>query len=316
MPNLPTSSFSFSVTEGWISLVNAADKGLTLFVPYHYPLILAFAPDVTAPHEDDTNYIVPLLFQSYSPGISYETTVYYIVGQWQGARATIQELRPTLPAGDIAPPYGTLDEPRAGATVGQVVAVVGWAIDNVALDRVEVFLDGKLLGTARYGLGRPDVANAYPGLPGSPNFGFAFEFSTEQYARGPHKLGVRLTDRTGNSQTLPPHQITFGNAPAFGSLDVADAKEIAGWAYDPDLGEDPVRVIINIDGNDVATIVADQNRPDLTSDPRIRGTRHGFSSATPSLAKGSHTVRVYALDAPTASRTELSGSPMTLVISK
>ncbi|OGF53700.1 MAG: hypothetical protein A2Z21_01455 [Candidatus Fraserbacteria bacterium RBG_16_55_9] len=313
VPNLPTSSVFFSANEGWISLVNAADKGLTFFAPYHYPLIVASAPDATAPHEDDTNYIVPLLFQSYSPGISYKTTVYYIVDRWQGAREIIQELRHTLPAGDIALPFGMLDEPQAGATVGQVVAVVGWALDNVAVDRVEVFLDGNLLGTAQYGLGRPDVANAYPGLPGSPNFGFAFQFATEQYTRGPHEIRVRLTDRAGNTQMLPPRRVSFGNAPAFGTLDVADAKEIAGWAHDPDLGEDPVQVIINIDGKDVATIVADQNRPDLAGDPRIRGTRHGFTLTTPSLAKGSHTVHTYVIDVPTGSRIELSGSPKTVV---
>ena len=312
--NLPTSSVFFSATEGWISLVNAADKGLTLYVPYHYPLITAFAPDAKAPHEDDTNYVVPMLFQSYSPGISYETTVYFIVGRWQEARATIQELRHTLTAGDIAPPFGTLDEPQAGTTVGQVVAVVGWAVDNVAVERVEVFLDGNLLGTAQYGRGRPDVANAYPGLPGSPNCGFAFEFSTEPYTRGPHELTVRLTDRAGNSQALASRRVTFGNAPAFGILDVADAKEIAGWAYDPDLGENPVQVVINIDGSDVATIVADQSRPDLASDPRIRGTRHGFRYATPGLARGSHTIRVYALDVPTDSRIELAGSPKTFTV--
>jgi hypothetical protein len=315
MPNLPTSSLFFSATESWISLVNAADKGLTLFAPYHYPLIAAFAPDATAPHADDTNYMVPLLFQSYSPGIRYETTVYYIAGQWQKARATIQALRHTLPASDIAPPFGTLDEPRASATVGQVVAMAGWAIDNVAVDRVEVFLDGNPLGTAQYGLGRPDVAKAYPGLPASPNFGFTFQFGTEQYTRGPHEIRVRLIDRAGNTQMLPSRGVSFGNAPAFGTLDVADVEVIAGWAYDPGLGEDPVQVIVNIDGKDVATIVADQNQPDLARNPRIHDTRHGFTLTTPSLAKGSHTVHTYVIDVPTGSRTELSGSPKTVVIS-
>lgn len=314
LPNPPNAALS--ATESWIAFVNAADQGLTLYAPYDYPFFFASAPDTSLPHEDDTNYLNPVVFHGYSPGESHETTVYYLVGRWQQARSIIQQLRPTLPTTDVLPPFGALDEPRAGATVGGLVSVAGWAIDNVAMARIEIFLNGKLLGNAQYGLPRPDVANVYPGLPGSPNFGFAFQFSSEPYPRGPHELKVQLIDQAGNTQRLGGRQVTFGNAPAFGSLDVATLQVIAGWAYDPDLGEDPVKVVIVIDDKDVATITADLDRPDLTGDPRIRGTRHGFSYPTPPLAVGSHTVHVYALDVPTGNRMELSGSPKTIVISK
>ena len=54
------------------------------------------------------------------------------------------------------------------------MAVVGWAIDNTsavgtAVGGVQVNVDGTLVGTAAYGLSRPDVCAVYPGRPGSPN---------------------------------------------------------------------------------------------------------------------------------------------------
>jgi hypothetical protein len=63
-----------------------------------------------------------------------------------------------------------IDQPVAG-TVSGTVTISGWAIDNTsvvgtAISGVQVLLDGAVVGSATYGISRPDVCGAYPGRPG------------------------------------------------------------------------------------------------------------------------------------------------------
>jgi len=198
-----------AASEHWVAFVNEADTGLTLYAPYHYPLVTATRPDDSPPHQDDTNYLVPFFPHAYTPGSVVETTIYYIVGDWRQARETIADLRRDLDLSrDIAPPFGTLDVPGPNATVSGRATVAGWAIDNEGVERVEVWVDGERAGEADYGLSRPDVARDYPGLPGEPDFGFQYALDTDGWSTGPHDLTIRIVDQAGNPQDLIPRRVT------------------------------------------------------------------------------------------------------------
>jgi N-acetylmuramoyl-L-alanine amidase len=69
---------------------------------------------------------------------------------------------------------------------------------------VEVFLDGVQVGTATYGLARPDVATVYAGAP--DNVGFQYTLDTTRFANGSHSLSIKATDALG-------HYSTFGDTP-------------------------------------------------------------------------------------------------------
>jgi hypothetical protein len=88
--------------------------------------------------------------------------------------------------------------------VSGTVTVVGWAIDNTsavgtAISSVQVKVDGSVVGTATYGVSRPDVCADYPGRPGCPNVGYSFLLDTSTLSTGIHTVTVTATD----SDTIP-----------------------------------------------------------------------------------------------------------------
>ncbi|HLH24359.1 MAG TPA: hypothetical protein VK066_17695 [Chloroflexota bacterium] len=103
-------------------------------------------------------------------------------------------LRPA-PAAAQAPVQVVLDAPADSSTIGAEVTVRGWASaasDAAGVDAVAVYVDGegddrgRFLGTASYGLPRPDVATAL-GDPRLENVGYELRVSLPP---GDHRLAV------------------------------------------------------------------------------------------------------------------------------
>jgi hypothetical protein len=79
-----------------------------------------------------------------------------------------------------------------------------------------------------------------------------------------------------------------------GSLDVANATEIAGWAIDLSAPETPVNVQLYTNGRFVAQTEANAFRPDIVAAGLASNPLHGFVFRTPQLPPGHYDVRVYA----------------------
>ena len=62
------------------------------------------------------------------------------------------------PANEL--PFGFVDVPANGAAVARVVRVAGWALDDVRVARVDVYVNGRFRGSTMASTPRPDVANA------------------------------------------------------------------------------------------------------------------------------------------------------------
>ena len=82
-----------------------------------------------------------------------------------------------------------------------------------------------------------------------------------------------------------------------GSLDTAEANNVAGWAVDEAHNNARVEVQLYIDGNFVADTLANKFRPDVHAAQRAQDDWHGFVFNTPRLATGEHEARVYAVHA-------------------
>jgi len=82
-----------------------------------------------------------------------------------------------------------------------------------------------------------------------------------------------------------------------GTLDYADAKNIAGWVVNLSDPQAHVEVQLYIDGQFAGDVGADAARPDVVAAGKASDEMHGFIFNTPALAVGEHEARVYAVHA-------------------
>lgn len=82
--------------------------------------------------------------------------------------------------------------------------------------------------------------------------------------------------------------------PPIGHVDSTSSITVAGWAYDPDAGVNPINVDVYINGTFALTASADAARGDLVK--VIGSANHGFSVTLPAMGFGSHVITVYAAE--------------------
>ena len=206
----PTMGNTFA-SEQWVGFVNSDDVGLMEWAPQSYPLFsyVYFDNAQGNRQENSTYYLGPRSFFAIDPGFSKEIEIYFFAGKWQDARALFHRLHQEVNLPDVMHPMGYVDVPTQNATVSDTVDVSGWAIDNRNILRVEIFLDGIRFGEASYGLPREGVARDYPGLSGSPNFGFVYQLDTHSCTNGNHVIEARAIDGAGNTSQLKPGKVTI-----------------------------------------------------------------------------------------------------------
>src|SRR6267378_441750 len=93
-----------------------------------------------------------------------------------------------------------VDEPLANSQISGKVNVTGWALDDTAVSKVDVYVDGLLAGNAPYGGSRSDVGNDFPNPPAAIGYGFLLD--TTHYGNGAHTIEVRALDSSGNLAIL------------------------------------------------------------------------------------------------------------------
>jgi hypothetical protein len=158
------------------------------------------------------------------------------------------------------PPFGVMDTPADGAAVQGSIAVTGWALDDLAVQRVEIWRDlqpgeptvpfvsnssdprdGKVFianGTFVEGA-RPDVAAIYRSAPFSTRAGWGYLLLTWglwNQGNGTYRLHAYAVDEEGNLVSIGSKTIVVNNNAAdkpFGSI---DTPGIGGDASGPNFG--------------------------------------------------------------------------------
>jgi len=104
--------------------------------------------------------------------------------------ATVQFTESSEPLNDTISPIVCIERPLEGQSVFGRITVNGTALDDVCLDRVEIYVDGNLSGTIEL-------------LPSSNSF-FEFSLDTTAFENGNRSIMAKVFDKSGNSgnQTL------------------------------------------------------------------------------------------------------------------
>ena len=223
--------------------------------------------------------------------------------------------RGLTPAISQIPPTVHIEAPAPGSSVGGTITVAGWALDNAtvvgsAIGSVQVLVDGAPVGSANYGVSRPDVCSAFPGRPGCPNVGFTFQLNTSTLTAGQHTITVSATDTdttpdTGTASVtvtatgVPPS--VYIDAPSPGSV-LSGSTTVSGWALDNSsaIGTAIGSVQVKVDGTAVGTATYGGSRPDVCSvypgRPGCPNVGFSFQLNLAALSAGSHTITVSATD--------------------
>jgi hypothetical protein len=180
-----------------------------------------------------------------------------------------------------ASPSVVVESPTAGSVVSGGITVNGWALDNTApagaaIRTVNVLVDNNLVGTATYGVSRPDVCVNLSPEPGCLYAGFSYPLDTSGLSVGPHTLTVIATNGStpeASGSYSVAFQVGSGlsitvDSPTAGAV-VNGVVTLSGWTarHLALTGRASGPVLVKVDGNVVGHATAGMARPDVCRHP-------------------------------------------------
>jgi beta-N-acetylglucosaminidase len=196
------------------------------------------------------------------------------------------------------PAKGYIDTPASNAKVKGDMEVKGWFLDGSGVAKIEVLVDGKVIGQAQYGLERLDVKNAFPEYQNA-NSGYRYTLDTRKLSNGSHSVTVRETGKNGATKVLPSRSINVQNLPTRGYMDapvngstIKGDTVVHGWLLDEN-GVTKVEVLV--DGKIVGQAEYGRTRLDVQrAYPEYQNANSGFKYTlnTRTLSNGTHSVTV------------------------
>jgi beta-N-acetylglucosaminidase len=193
---------------------------------------------------------------------------------------------------------GFIDTPTAGSTVNGIINVRGWILDSSGVTKVEVLVDGQVVGQAQYGSSRPDVQTVFPAYQNA-NAGYEFNFDTRSLTNGLHSISVKATSTTGSTLSLEGKTVNVQNLPPVGYIDspaanssISGITNVRGWFLDAS-GVSKVEVLV--DGRSMGQATYGLSRPDVLNVlPAYQNANAGYEFAldTKMLTNGTHVISV------------------------
>jgi hypothetical protein len=204
-----------------------------------------------------------------------------------------------------------IDSPKSTQVLSGNPGFSGWALDdNGPIDRVDISIDGKIVGSANVGMSRPDVCAVYPNRPICPYVGWQFSPNSFLLTNGTHTLtvtAVSLINSEATASTTFNIEHTDNNsathiaieAPASGGLALSGQTTFSGYALNQNNYLNGVT--ISVDDLPIKNFAFRQltertdvcaTYPDAQSCPDVGWS---VSFDTRSLTDGVHTLQVSAV---------------------
>jgi hypothetical protein len=224
--------------------------------------------------------------------------------------------------GQTSKPFGYFETPVEGSLVSSSVPFTGWALDDIGVESVKIYLvDGSTstyIGDAVFIEGaRPDVELAYPGFPMNYRAGWGYMMLTNflpNSGNGTFTIAAIATDLEGNQVTLDSKTITVDNANAvkpFGAIDTPGQGGTAsgssfrnwGWVLTPQPNLIPTNgstIGVWVDGVNLGHPTYNIYRPDVAALFPGYGNTNGaggyFDIDTTAYTNGVHSISWTATD--------------------
>ena len=236
-------------------------------------------------------------------------------------RETSLPLAVTGDAAAAAPPPDAATEPlrcfcdAAALSEDGALRVTGWALSRAGIAAVTVQLGTTELGVAEIGEARPDVAGAFPNIPGAANSGFRFAADLGRDCTGEHTLRLLVSDHAGAREQIEVPVRAEGRRADLDTeagikcfLDLPVVRDgraaetvrgflsLGGWAMSR-AGIAGIEVFV--DGRSLGQAHRGIRREDLHKALGVREALHaGFAMLVPphALKRGAHVVRVVIRD--------------------
>jgi flagellar hook assembly protein FlgD len=213
------------------------------------------------------------------------------------AYAAIMAAKPTPKPG--LPPVGSIDNPTHLETIKDTYLVKGWFLDVDGVTKIEILIDGQVIGQATYGDYNKSIGDTFKDYA-NYNCGFHYSFDTTKVINGEHSITVRETSTLGKQTTLIGTKIIIGNKlPPVGMIEKPQASDtisgiyvVKGWFLDDSIVS---KIEIILDGTAIATATYGDSRTDIGSKyPDYNNNNCGFSYYldTNNLLNGSHNITI------------------------
>ena len=159
----------------------------------------------------------------------------------------------------------TVDTLINGTILKDGYIIKGWGLSQNSVKKVEMLVDGKVIGEAQLGLERLDVANVYPHYK-NKNSGFSYKLDIGKVSEGKHVFTVRMT--TGNGQVVEnKYNVEKPKVDILSSIDSPQRNEtisgiykIRGWAI---ASEKISTVKVAVDGKEMGIATYGLQRDDV-----------------------------------------------------
>jgi fibronectin type 3 domain-containing protein len=194
---------------------------------------------------------------------------------------------------------GVLDGVKNNQTLSGKHNVRGWVLDSSGVSKIEVLVDGVVVGEAVYGGSRPDVEKVYPEY-NNENSGFSFILDTMALSEGTHRITIREIGNNGSQLVLPECTVNVSHKlQTRGHLDVPKDNMtiggrycVMGWFLDT---SSVSKIEVLVDDAVAGEAKYGYSRPDVsTVYPDYKNANSGYVYLldTTQLSEGVHTITV------------------------
>lgn len=123
-------------------------------------------------------------------------------------------------------PFGAIDSPAPGETIGGKYRIQGWALtpppNKIPEDgsTIRVLVDNVDVGQVSYNNNRPDIEALFPEYANSAGAMGYFDLDTTIYEKGMHQLSWNVTDDAGNIEGIGSRYFNIDNSLLYQDVEV------------------------------------------------------------------------------------------------